>query len=457
VLLDDPQTRQSAASPTQTRRRVELLNGDVLGMAGPGEQIAAVLTCTKIYDGDLADQVLDREQNPEWDSECTKLIYAFPNSERLWEDYRHIRETRGPAAATEFYRENQIEMDKGAIVAWPERYDRRSELSAIQHAMNLKLKVGPDAFASEYQNEPVLEQLNDQILTPEQVCAKVSGYQRGQVPGACTRLTMFIDVHDKLLYYCVCAWREDFTGHVIDYGTFPQQTRPSFTLASAPRTLGRAFPGCGTEGAIQAGLEKLVSSYLVREWKRGDGLMKIDRLLVDMGYKPGIVADVKRKVGGAAMMLAKGVGIRASRKPLSGYSRHPGEVHGHYWYVPNVRKTGEFPHVLVDVNYWKTFVHTGFITAAGDRGSLNLFDCEGDGHDLFAEHVARSESWVETTGLGRMVREWSPRPTRPDNHWFDCLVGCCAAASMCGVKAPGETVPTRARKRYTQSDLRRAE
>ncbi|MCL2641832.1 MAG: hypothetical protein FWD53_13360, partial [Phycisphaerales bacterium] len=55
VLLDDPQTRQSAASPTQTKRRMELLNGDVLGMAGPGEQIAAVLTCTKIYDNDLAD------------------------------------------------------------------------------------------------------------------------------------------------------------------------------------------------------------------------------------------------------------------------------------------------------------------------------------------------------------------------------------------------------------------
>ncbi|HRX83844.1 MAG TPA: hypothetical protein P5572_02360, partial [Phycisphaerae bacterium] len=58
VLLDDPQTRQSAASPTQTRRRMELLNGDVLGMAGPGELIAAMLTCTKIYDGDLADQIL---------------------------------------------------------------------------------------------------------------------------------------------------------------------------------------------------------------------------------------------------------------------------------------------------------------------------------------------------------------------------------------------------------------
>lgn len=455
VLLDDPQTRQSAASPTQTKRRMELLNGDVLGMAGPGEQIAAVLTCTKIYDGDLADQVLDREKNPEWESECTKLVYAFPINEKLWNEYHQIRQGHGHAVATGFYRRNQLAMDEGAQVAWAERYDHKTEASAIQHAMNLKVKVGPEAFASEYQNEPVLEQINDQILTPDQVCAKTNGYARGVVPASCTKLTMFIDVHDRLLYYCVCAWQEDFTGHIIDYGTYPQQKRAGFTLATAPHTLGRAFPGAGSDGAILAGLEKLVASSLTREWKRGDGLMKIDRLLVDMGYKPGLIADVKRRVGGTAMMASKGLGIRASRKPLSGYSRHPGEVHGHYWYIPNVRKTGEFPHVLVDVNYWKTFVHAGLGTAAGDRGCISLFGSDGHEHELFAEQIARSESWVETTGMGRVVHEWSPRPLRPDNHWLDCLVGCCTAASMCGVKRPGETGPTRERKRYTQLDLRR--
>jgi hypothetical protein len=72
----------------------------------------------------------------------------------------------------------------------------------------------------------------------------------------------------------------------MDYGTFPEQKRYGFTLATAKRTLGRAFPGAGSDGAIHAGLEKLVSTYLDREWKRGDGLMKIGRLLVDMGYKP---------------------------------------------------------------------------------------------------------------------------------------------------------------------------
>ena len=455
VLLDDPQTRQSAASPTQTKRRMELLNGDVLGMAGPGETISAVLTCTKIYDGDLADQVLDREKNPEWDSECTKLVYAFPSNETLWDEYTRIRKVEGHAEATEFYRRHREAMDSGAIVAWKDRYDSRTEISAVQHAMNLRLKVGPEAFASEYQNEPVLEQVSDDVLTVEQVCSKINGYQSGEVPLAATTLTMFIDVHNKLLFYCVCAWEESFTGYVIDYGIFPQQKRYSFTLANASRTLRRVFPGTGVDGAIHAGLEKLVSTYLAREWKRGGGLMKIDRVLVDMGYKPGIVADVKRRAGGAAMMLSKGIGIRASRKPLSTYTRHPGEVHGHFWYVPNIRKTGEFPHALVDVNYWKTFVHAGLATAAGDRGCISIFGEDAREHDLFAEHVAHSETWVETSALGRVVHEWSARPTRPDNHWFDCLVGCAAAASMCGVKSPGEIAPERHRKRYTQADLRR--
>jgi hypothetical protein len=167
------------------------------------------------------------------------------------------------------------------------------------------------------------------------------------------------------------------------------------------------------------------------------------------------VADVKRRAGGAAMMPAKGLGIRASRKPLSAYTRHPGEVHGHFWYVPNVRKTSEFPHVLVDVNYWKTFVHMGLATAPGECGCISIFGDDAHEHELFAEHVALSETWVEVHALGRLVREWSARPTRPDNHWLDCLVGCAVGASMCGVKAPGEVIATSTRKRYTQADLRR--
>jgi hypothetical protein len=37
------------------------------------------------------------------------------------------------------------------------------------------------------------------------------------------------------------------------------------------------------------------------------------------------------------------------------------------------------------------------------------------------------------------VREWSLKPSKPDNHWLDCLVGATAAASMLGCRTPAES------------------
>ena len=349
------------------------------------------------------------------------------------------------------------------MIAWPARYlASRGEISAIQHAMNLR-HDNERAFFAEYQNEPLKpSELRADVLTVSMVCEKSNGRARREVPLACTKLTMFVDVHNKLLYYCVCAWQEDFTGYVIDYGTFPEQADRVFSLDGARKTLGRTFPGTGPDGAIQAGLERLVSTYLATDFRRGAGLMRIDRLLVDMGYKPGIVAAVKHKAGGSAMMLYKGMGIRAGSKPMSSYARRPGETIGHYWYIPNVNRTAEFPHVAADVNHWKTFTHTALATAAGDAGSLTLFGGATGGersrtgeHELFAQHIAASETWTTTQGHGRTVHEWTLLPSKPDNHWLDCLTGCAVAASMLGIGRPGEQSPKRQRKRYTQADLQR--
>jgi len=460
ALLDDPQTRQSARSPSQTRYRLQLLNGDVLCMGGPGESIAAVLTCTKIYAGDLADQILDTTKNPEWQGECTKLVYSFPKADKLWSEYARLRaeglrQGRGIKSATAFYRKNRKAMDAGSVVAWPQRYDPKTEVSALQHAMNLKFR-DEEAFAAEYQNEVLTEQFDDGRLSPDHVAEHVTGRPRSQVPLAATRVTGFIDVHDSLLFYCVCAWEDDFTGYVIDYGTFPDQKRLYFTLRDAKRTLGTVFKGAGREGSIQAGLEKLAADLLGRQWKRTDGAaLRMDRLLIDSGYLPGVCNAVVVKLG-AALLLSKGMGLRAGNKPMIAYQRRPGEVHGHNWYVPNVSKSSEFRHVAFDANFWKSFTHARLATAPGDRGSLALFGSAPEYHRLFAEHVADSEFYTVTEGHGRTVQEWRIKPQRPDNHWFDCLVGCAVGASMVGIKAPGQgDTARRQRKRYTQEDLRR--
>ena len=39
---------------------------------------------------------------------------------------------------------------------------------------------------------------------------------------------------------------------------------------------------------------------------------------------------------------------------------------------------------------------------------------------------------MKTLARDRTVDEWKLRPTRPDNHWLDCLVGCAVAASIQG-------------------------
>src|SRR5262245_14118999 len=66
VILDDVQTRESAASTEQTNRRLETIRGDVLGLAGPGKKITAVALLTVIQEGDLADTLLDRQRSPAW-------------------------------------------------------------------------------------------------------------------------------------------------------------------------------------------------------------------------------------------------------------------------------------------------------------------------------------------------------------------------------------------------------
>jgi len=78
--------------------------------------------------------------------------------------------------------------------------------------------------------------------------------------------------------------------------------------------------------------------------------------------------------------------------------------------------------------------------SAGDRGNLSIFGKTPNQHRLFAEHIVGSEYWVKTEGHGRVVYQWSPKRGGPGNHWFDCLVGCAVAASMCGGSLTGHHV-----------------
>jgi len=68
----------------------------------------------------------------------------------------------------------------------------------------------------------------ENVLAPDDVAARFNGRRRGEAPLAASTVTMFIDVHDKVLFYSVVAWQENFTGFIIDYGTFPDRKHLCF-------------------------------------------------------------------------------------------------------------------------------------------------------------------------------------------------------------------------------------
>lgn len=439
VLVDDPQTDESARSPKQCDDRLRTLMGAVLGLAGPGKKIAGLMTLTVVVPGDMADRILDRDKHPQWQGERTKMVYAFPENEKLWAEYARIRADSlrndgDGKEATAFYLAHREEMDRGAVIAWPARHNP-DEVSAVQHAMNLKLQ-DEAAFFAEYQNEPIPESEGDGgMLAAEQIAAKVSGLKRGEVPVGANHLTAFVDVQGAVLYWMVCGWEDDFTGAVLDYGTYPDQHRGYFTLKDARRTLQLAHRGAGQEAAIYAGLETLTADLLAREWRRDDGAtMRIERCLVDAnwGSSTDVVYQFCRQSPHAAIVMpSHGRYVGASSVPFSEYKRKAGDRVGLHWRVPNVQGRRAVRHAVIDTNYWKSFVHARLVVPMGDRGCLSLFGQRSEDHQLLGEHLT-AEYRVRTEGRGRVVDEWKARVGNPDNHWLDCMVGCAVAASMQG-------------------------
>jgi len=464
VLIDDPQTDESARSPSQCANRERVLAGAILGLAGPGQKIAGLMTVTVVRPDDLADRLLDRDKHPQWQGERTKMVYSFPTDETLWAEYARIRAEglradEGIGRATEFYGEHREAMDEGASVAWSERYNH-DELSAVQHAMNLKFQ-DEAAFWAEYQNEPLPETtaLDEDLLTADQICAKLNGHQRGEVPIGASALTMFIDVQAKCLFWLVAAWEEDFTGYVVDYGTEPDQKAAYFTLRDVRRTLGASAPRAGLEGALYAGLARLTESRLGREWRRDDGAMiRIDRCLIDAnwGQSSDVVYQFCRQSPFSGTLLpSHGRYAGASSVPFSEYKRKRGDRVGLNWRIPVVAGKRSVRHVVFDTNYWKSFIQARLAVPMGDPGSLSLFGHEPDRHKLLAEHLT-AEYRVKTQGRGRTVDEWKLRVDGLDNHWLDCLVGSAVAASMQGAVVFGTDVKSAPRRRIRLSELQRS-
>ena len=443
VILDDPQTDESARSGSQCIAREQLILGAILGLTGHGGEISIAMPCTIIHKGDLADRFLDREIHPEWHGVRTQLLKHMPTNTKLWDEYYNLRR-KGIDQATRYYIDNQEMMDEGAEALWPECFEKK-QISAVQHAMDKKIIVGEQAFWAEYQNAPLDDMADGEMVTVEDILNKTTKYARGQIPEVCQHLTLFIDVHKRVLYWMVCGWEENFNGYVIDYGTWPSASRVFFTMRELRNTLQKKYKIDGVEGAIYAGLKELTSKLLGKTW--GTSGLRVERCIIDANWKTSLVKTFCRETEhGAIILPGHGRYIGADRRPLNEYKRYAGDRVGVNWRVPVALGRGATRHVIYDINYWKSFINSALLTPPGERGCLQLFG-EAD-HKLLAVHCT-SEYFVETTARGRTINQWQPRPGRDETHWWDCVVGCAVGASMQGCRTIDATGEQRTRMRVS--------
>ena len=453
-LIPTHNSSRSQGPTGQTTYRLQVINQDVQGLAGPDEQTAILVPGTVIERGDLMDQLLNRQLYPDYRGERTKRLYAWPTNKALWEEYRELREAaiRLDAPLDEsiaFYRARMCDqgrtldddaskctdcprkatcMDCGAIVDNPHRLDDKRNLSAVQAAMHSFYKYGPAGFAAEFQNEPLKSEALSRLPSAEEIMAKANGYARGLVPGRALHLTSFIDVGDDYFFWLVAGWAPDFTGWVIDYGTFPDQGL-NFSKASVRRSLGDRYPGTAKDGAILAGINEFAGSLMARQFpQEGGPPQQIGLCLVDTGYKPDAVYAAMRMVGrGTSFRPSRGRGITAGKTQFEDYKRERCREMGYHWWVP---KESPQSVIQIDTNFYKTFVHSRLATAAGDPGALTLFGKPAD-HRLLAAHVLAEYYTLPSTERGVAVQEWHQHVGQ-DNEGFDALVGAAVAASKLG-------------------------
>ena len=466
-LADDIQTDGSAASPKMVAKQLSLIRKSWMLLTGHHESAAGIINGTILEPNDVMAQLTDpaNKQYAVWQSQRIRLVNKWADrNDDLWlEEYAGIRSSypegepgaqkRAQKKATAFYKKNRKAMDAGCDVTWEHCYSS-GEISAIQHAYNLLIDLGEEAFNCECQNSPPVAEHDFNAPSPLIIIQKQHGLAPNIPPSQTEHVVAYIDQQDNLLYWLVAAYSHGLTGYVLNYGSWPDQQKSYYTLASAKRTLSWKYPGLCDEAKLHAGFTDLVGRLFKRTFvtPRGDRL-RIKRLGIDTNYgkrTEEIRSWIEQSDYVGQIVAGFGRGITAKQRPLSEWPKRRGEERGPEW----VLRRGEatiVQNLIYDTNYHKKHAIEGLALPLASPGSISLPKVRDmHAHEMLADHIA-AEFGILVETKDRKVIEFETIPSR-DNHLLDCLVGSRVVASTVGVRSAGKknSKPKNKRRRKTR-------
>lgn len=440
VLLDDIQSREDARNPRRVRELEAWIDGDVQGLTG-ARLLNAVMTSTPIVAGDLSATYADGGQHPEWRRVEYRLVEGEPARPELWERYDELwRAARRDGdmefrEASAWYDAHREDMDEGLEVLDPLAFDRRLERSAIQHARNLLLTMGPAAFRAEYQL--TVRASEDEIkITPRLVAERLSGLPRGVLPPRVVGVVGAVDVNLTRygLSWLLLAVDEAQACYVVDYGRHPGGNH-------------RLVPEGLTQGEIErhlsAGLARLLRQiYVPAQAATSSMIIQPPMIGVDLGYLPRTVQTTvrtERAVHGILCIGMRGRGHgRINGKKTGERLVKLGAMEG-----VQQRRADDGAWIAFDADLFRERFQRGWFGPPGTEGSICLFGTDASEHQEFAEEVC-SETLVEKlkTKNGEDVFRWQLRPGA-QNHFLDAGVMALALAGYYGFVSDRVVSPRR--------------
>ena len=149
AICDDIENDENVNTPAQRDKLQAFVTKSVLSLGPPDDSMDAILVGTVLH----YDSVLARFlKNPLWNRKVFKAVIQWPDRMDLWEQFEGLlmgadTPQAGEAAAMALYRENQVDMERGAKVSWP-------ALRPLYKLMIRRAREGHAAFDSEQQNDP---------------------------------------------------------------------------------------------------------------------------------------------------------------------------------------------------------------------------------------------------------------------------------------------------------------
>ena len=449
-LVDDPQTEQSAASKRSCYRRERVIQAALPGLPGAGEAWSCLMTMTVIEPDDVADRVLNRDKHPDWHGVRHSALTAVPNKDAMevWHEWNQLREAclrrdEDLEPCHQFYRKRKKEMQAGSGIVWKDGFDPDRFVDPLEQAMDWYFR-DRQGFWSELMNNPAgfLADTEDLKLDRDTVSKRCHHLPAERVPLQAEFVTAFCDVQGKALFYEIRAHAMDSTSWVLQYGTWPGQSRSYYTLRDLQLTLDSHYPKHATlQARLIAAIKDLFGILFGKTFEREDGQkLKLNVAGIDANFETDTVKTAVRASGFETRLIpTHGHSFRPPKAALNDLKDKPGDRSGPFWRLRSPLERDAVRHLVYDVDYWKSHHRDRLLIPIESTGAVSL--PAGRDHSLYADHMlAERSSWITDEKTKRTVEVWELSPERPDNHFFDCSVGNGMLGAMLGCKLPDAVV-----------------